>query len=94
MQALAEDLELEVVNLRADCEGTITWCARGSSTSIDYALISPGLSKMLHTAHIDEEGRYSLGSDHNRIKLEFDASPWRRKKTEHRKPDVPACRSV
>lgn len=86
MQALAEDLELEVVNLRADCEGTITWCARGSSTSIDYALISPGLSKMLHTAHIDEEGRYSLGSDHNRIKLEFDASPWRRKKTEHRKP--------
>ncbi|KAH7942051.1 hypothetical protein HPB49_020103 [Dermacentor silvarum] len=75
---MAQELSLEIANLRADCEGTCTWCARGQSSCIDYALVSQNLGKTLQDIHIYEEGRYSLGSDHNRIRLQFKASPWRR----------------
>ncbi|KAH7935717.1 hypothetical protein HPB52_012960 [Rhipicephalus sanguineus] len=39
---MTQELSLEIANLRADCEGTYTWCARGLSSCIDYALVSPG----------------------------------------------------
>lgn len=84
---MAQELSLEIANLRADCEGTCTWCARGQSSCIDYALVSQNLGKTLQDIHIDEEGRYSLGSDHNRIRLQFKASPWRRQ-SKKREPAV------
>ncbi|KAH7981902.1 hypothetical protein HPB52_001750 [Rhipicephalus sanguineus] len=80
---MTQELSLEIANLRADCEGTYTWCARGLSSCIDYALVSPGLGKSLRNVHIDEEGRHSLGSDHNRLRLQFEASPWRQKVKKH-----------
>ncbi|XP_037505957.1 uncharacterized protein LOC119382330 [Rhipicephalus sanguineus] len=42
-----------------------------------------GLGKSLRNVHIDEEGRHSLGSDHNRLRLQFEASPWRQKVKKH-----------
>ncbi|KAH8029091.1 hypothetical protein HPB51_022655 [Rhipicephalus microplus] len=44
---------------------------RGSATSIDYALASDGLVKVFQRLHIDEEGTHSIGSDHNRLRLDF-----------------------
>lgn len=48
-----------------------TWCARGSATSIDYVLVSHNLSRLLNSLDIDEEGNYSVGSDHNRMRIDF-----------------------
>ncbi|KAH7954694.1 hypothetical protein HPB49_020982 [Dermacentor silvarum] len=70
----AEELSLEIVNLRADCKGEFTWCARGSRSTIDYALVSAKLAARITQVHIDEAGQFSLGSDHNRIRLSFSAS--------------------
>ncbi|KAH7972898.1 hypothetical protein HPB52_018512 [Rhipicephalus sanguineus] len=77
---LAERLQLEILNAASRCEGQTTWCARGSGTSIDYALASDGLVKALRRLHIDEEGMHSIGSDHNRLRLDFS-------KAQHQKPD-------
>ncbi|KAM7306105.1 receptor-type tyrosine-protein phosphatase N2 [Ixodes scapularis] len=68
---LAEELQLEVLNLRSTCEGQFTWCARGSKTCIDYALASHRLGKSIARVLIDEGGEDSLGSDHNRLRLDF-----------------------
>ncbi|KAH7953359.1 hypothetical protein HPB49_007349 [Dermacentor silvarum] len=86
VQSLSDELCLCIVNLRGDCVGAVTWCARGSRTCIDYALVSQGLNSSLRSVHIDEDGRYSIGSDHNRIKLVFTASTWRKTKRETRDP--------
>ncbi|KAH7951110.1 hypothetical protein HPB52_004741 [Rhipicephalus sanguineus] len=64
----AEQLSLEIVDLRADCEGCFTWCARSSRSTIDYALVNAKLAARITQIHIDEEGQFSLGSDHNRIR--------------------------
>lgn len=71
MMQMAEDNALEIVNLRASCEGQYTWSARGSKTCIDYALVSQNLARYLVHADIDEAGDHSVGSDHNRIRLKF-----------------------
>ncbi|KAH6948083.1 hypothetical protein HPB50_022808 [Hyalomma asiaticum] len=81
-------LSLEVLNLRPDCEGEFTWCARTSRSSIDYALASPRLAQHVRHIHIDEEGRFSIGSDHNRIKLTISSSVWRPNMNERRAPAV------
>ncbi|KAH6933398.1 hypothetical protein HPB50_014507 [Hyalomma asiaticum] len=67
----AEQLSLEIVNLRTDCEGCFTWCARSSCSTIDYALATAKLAARIAQVHIDEDGQFSLGSDHNRIRLSF-----------------------
>ncbi|KAH7981040.1 hypothetical protein HPB49_021064 [Dermacentor silvarum] len=67
-------MELAVANLEPHCCGQVTWCAGGSSTSTDYALVSTGLNNLLRQMEIDEKGLYSLGSDHNRLLLEFSYS--------------------
>ncbi|KAH7963682.1 hypothetical protein HPB52_022410 [Rhipicephalus sanguineus] len=64
----AEQLSLDIVNLRANCEGCFTWCARSSRSTIDYALVTAKLAARITQIHIDEEGQFSLGSDHNRIR--------------------------
>ncbi|KAH7985355.1 hypothetical protein HPB49_026464 [Dermacentor silvarum] len=71
---MAEDLQLEIANLGSSCDGQVTWCACGSCTSIDYALVSPRLGALLRRMDIDEKGLYSLCSDHNRLLLEFSYS--------------------
>ncbi|KAH6940976.1 hypothetical protein HPB50_011540 [Hyalomma asiaticum] len=68
---LAERLQLNIANLDPRCEGKYTWCARGSATSIDYVLVSHRLTRLLNSLHIDEEGNYSAGSDHNRMRIDF-----------------------
>ncbi|KAH8028352.1 hypothetical protein HPB51_016175 [Rhipicephalus microplus] len=68
---LSEDLDLVIMNLESQWEGQFTWCARGSATNIDYALVSLRLHAMLQSCGVDEEGKYSLGSDHNRLRLDF-----------------------
>lgn len=40
---LTDELNLTIANLDLRCEGQFTWCARGSKTAIDYALVSPHL---------------------------------------------------
>lgn len=69
----AQELSLEIVNLHPDCEGESTWCAHNSQSTIDYALVSPRLAARLTQMHIDEDGHFSLGSDHNRLRLSFPA---------------------
>lgn len=71
---IAEDLQLEIANLGLCCDGQATWCARGSCMSTDYALVSLHLGALLRRMDIDEKGLYSLGSDHNRLLLEFSYS--------------------
>lgn len=73
----AEQLSLEIVNLRTDCEGCFTWCARTSRSTIDYALVTAKLAARIAQVHIDEEGQFSLGSDHNRIRLLFSKGGFR-----------------
>ncbi|KAH7946585.1 hypothetical protein HPB52_001620 [Rhipicephalus sanguineus] len=80
------ELSLEVVSLRADCEGEFTWCARNSRTTIDYALVSSKLGAHIAQMHIDEDGHFSLGSDDNRLRLSFSASAWRHREVERRDP--------
>ncbi|KAH6946067.1 hypothetical protein HPB50_011429 [Hyalomma asiaticum] len=86
MLQLADTLSLEVANLRPDCIGETTWSARNSRSCIDYILTSPILAAHLSRVHVDESGRYSLGSDHNRIALTFSTSVHRRRRTECRQP--------
>uniref|UniRef100_L7LU83 Putative tick transposon n=1 Tax=Rhipicephalus pulchellus TaxID=72859 RepID=L7LU83_RHIPC len=71
LMQLAERLQLDIANLDPRCEGKYTWCARGSATSIDYVLVSHNLTRLLNSLDIDEEGDYSIGSDHNRIRIDF-----------------------
>lgn len=86
MLQLAETFSLEVANLRPDCIGETTWSARNSRSCIDYILASPNLASHLTRVHVDESGRYSLGSDHNRIALTFSTSVHRNRRTQCRKP--------
>ncbi|KAH7953084.1 hypothetical protein HPB49_004273 [Dermacentor silvarum] len=44
------ELSLEIVNLRADCKGEFTWCARGSRSTIDYVLVSAKLAARITQA--------------------------------------------
>lgn len=69
MKRLAEDLEREL--LREDCEGQHTWMARDRRTCIDYALASKRLGSNLQKVVVDEEGEWSVSSDHNSIFLHF-----------------------
>ncbi|KAH7932191.1 hypothetical protein HPB52_024832 [Rhipicephalus sanguineus] len=83
---LARTLALEVLNLRPECEGQYTWSARNSRSCIDYVLATPALARRLTHMNIDENGEFSIGSDHNRIKLSFSRSSWRTIAKEHRNP--------
>ncbi|KAH6945254.1 hypothetical protein HPB50_007682 [Hyalomma asiaticum] len=80
----SQELSLDRVNLRANCQGEFTWCARNSRTTIDYALVSSKLGAHITQMHIDEDGRFSLGSDHNRLRLSFPSSTWRHREVERR----------
>ncbi|KAH7952342.1 hypothetical protein HPB52_022016 [Rhipicephalus sanguineus] len=86
MQQCTRRHNLEVANLRPDCEGEFTWCARNSRTCIDYVLVSSRLACQVKHISIDEEGDFSIGSDHNRIRLTICSSTWCKKEREHRKP--------
>ncbi|KAH8033489.1 hypothetical protein HPB51_013292 [Rhipicephalus microplus] len=68
---LAEDLDLVIMNLEPQWEGQFTWCARGSATNIDYPLVFLRLHAMLQRCGVDKEGKYSPGSDHNCLRLDF-----------------------
>ncbi|KAM7298924.1 uncharacterized protein ISCGN_019491 [Ixodes scapularis] len=83
---LAEELQLEVLNLRSTCEGQFTWCARGSKTCIDYALASHRLGKSIARVLIDEGGEHSLGSDHNRLRLDFSKATWKKTQERYQRP--------
>lgn len=74
MLQMSDKMELVVANLEPRCCGKVTWCARGSATCIDYTLVSAGLNTLLRHIDIDEKGLHSLGSDHNRLLLEFNCS--------------------
>lgn len=76
---LAEDMQLSILNLDQRCVGQVTWCARGSATTIDYALISHGLDSACRMCTVDEEGLRSVGSDHNRLCLQFGAAGFRKR---------------
>ncbi|KAH7958582.1 hypothetical protein HPB49_003068 [Dermacentor silvarum] len=82
----AQDLSLEGLNLRPDCEGEFTWCARASRSCIDYVLASHKLAQRVQHVHIDESGQFSASSDNNRIKVTFTASIWRYRRREQREP--------
>lgn len=86
MLQTAQQLSLEVLNLRPDCEGEFTWCARSSRSCIDYALVSHKLARHVQHVHIDEAGQFSVSSDHNRIKVSFTTSAWRERRREQREP--------
>ncbi|KAH8009899.1 hypothetical protein HPB51_021697 [Rhipicephalus microplus] len=85
LSQLSERLQLEIFNNIPRCEGqTTTWCARKSATSIDYALASDGLVKALQRLHIDAEGTHRIGSDHNRLRLDFSQAYHREPNAERR----------
>ncbi|XP_037502252.1 uncharacterized protein LOC119376525 [Rhipicephalus sanguineus] len=86
MQQCTRRRNLNVANLRPDCEGEFTWCARNSRTCIDCVLVSSRLACQVKHISIDEEGDFSIGSDHNRIRLTICSSTWCKKEREHRKP--------
>lgn len=67
----AERFGLVIGNLQQKCEGGTTWSSGDRRSCIDYALLSPGLYDRLGRMSIDEEGVHSVGSDHNRLLLEF-----------------------
>lgn len=69
MQQYARRLHLEVLNLWPGCEGVFTRCAKNSSICIDYVLVSHRLTHRVKHVNIDEEGEFSIGSDHNKIRL-------------------------
>lgn len=79
---------LDVLNLRPDYEREFTWCARTSRSSIDYAFASPRFPQHIRHIHINEEGRFSIGSDHNRIKLAISSTVWHRNTNARRAPAV------
>ncbi|KAL3188226.1 hypothetical protein MRX96_023972 [Rhipicephalus microplus] len=81
---LSERLQLEILNNIPCCEGQTTWSARGSATPIDYALASDGLVKVLQRLHIDQEATHSIGSDHNRLRLDLSKAYHREPNTERR----------
>ncbi|KAL3171420.1 hypothetical protein MRX96_013632 [Rhipicephalus microplus] len=56
MQQCTRTHNLEIANLRSDCEGEFTWCARNSWTCIDYVLISSQLARQVNYMNIDERG--------------------------------------
>ncbi|KAH6927337.1 hypothetical protein HPB50_001877 [Hyalomma asiaticum] len=85
MLQLADTFSLEVANLRPDCIDETAWSARNSRSCINYILTSPILAAHLSRVHVDESGRYSLSSDHNRIALTFSTSVHRNRQTECRK---------
>lgn len=74
---LARTPGLHILNLSPECEGQYTWCARNSRSCIDYELATPTLAHRPTRMDIDENGEFSLGSNHNRIKLTFSRSSWR-----------------
>lgn len=49
----------------------ITWHGRNARTPLDYVLANKNFEEKIQWMEIDEEGTNSLGSDHNRIKLEI-----------------------
>ncbi|KAG0411885.1 hypothetical protein HPB47_010975 [Ixodes persulcatus] len=69
IRQLAEDVELEILNLREDCEGQHTWMVRDRRTCIDYALALKRLGSNLQKVVVDEEGELSVSSDHKSIFL-------------------------
>lgn len=69
MMQMTEEIGLEIINIRASCEGQFTLSARESRTCIDYALASRTLGQYLVYVHIDEASEYSFGSYPNRVKL-------------------------
>ncbi|KAH9383325.1 hypothetical protein HPB48_024445 [Haemaphysalis longicornis] len=81
---LAEDMQLSILNLDQRCVGQVTWCARGSTTTIDYALISHGLDSACRMCTVDGEGLRSVGSDHNRLCLQFEAAGFRKRKPQRK----------
>lgn len=81
---LAQEFSLEIANMRVDCEGDFTWCVRNSRSCIDYALVSGKLATHITKVHIDESGDHSVGSDHNRVKISFSSSVFRRPTMNHR----------
>ncbi|KAL3214833.1 hypothetical protein MRX96_051417 [Rhipicephalus microplus] len=85
MLQLTETFSLAFTNFRPDCIGETTWSARNSRSCIDYILTSPNLAAHLTRVHVDDSGRYSLGSDHNRIALTFSSSVNRNCLTQCRK---------
>ncbi|KAH7986498.1 hypothetical protein HPB52_024913 [Rhipicephalus sanguineus] len=75
---MTQELSLEIANLRADCEGTYTWCARGLSSCIDYALVSPGLGKSLRNVKKHEPAtRFLPDAAYEEVANEFELCPGR-----------------
>lgn len=58
-------------NLQPKCEGFTTWSSGDQNSCIDFAVMSPGLYDRLTRMVIDEAGDHSVGSDHNRMFMEF-----------------------
>lgn len=58
---------LNMGNLLPECEGKITWQRGSQRTTIDYVLLNDIATRMLKKISIDEDGLWSVGSDHNRI---------------------------
>uniref|UniRef100_A0A6B0V7Z0 Putative tick transposon n=1 Tax=Ixodes ricinus TaxID=34613 RepID=A0A6B0V7Z0_IXORI len=75
LQDMAEHLDMAIVNTQDKCTKKTTWTARGTSSTIDYCLLSPNLYEKLNYMEIDEEGDKSLGSDHNRLLITFGGKP-------------------
>ncbi|KAH6931062.1 hypothetical protein HPB50_022001 [Hyalomma asiaticum] len=47
------------------------------ASTIDYALATAKLAARIAQVHIDEDSQFSLGSDHNRIRLSFSRGGFR-----------------
>lgn len=67
MKELVENNSLEIGNLLEQCEGQITWQRKNQKSSIDFVLMNEEATMRTTKIKIDEEGLWSLGSDHNRI---------------------------
>ncbi|KAG0413880.1 hypothetical protein HPB47_008964 [Ixodes persulcatus] len=63
LRQLAEYLELEILNLREECEGKHIWMVRYKKTCIDYALALKSLTNRLQKIVVNDNGELSVGSD-------------------------------
>ncbi|KAM7301565.1 hypothetical protein ISCGN_017084 [Ixodes scapularis] len=68
---MADQFNLVKGNFQPKCEGFTMWSSENRKSCIDYAVTSPGLYDSLTRMVIDEEGDHRVGSDHNRMLIEF-----------------------
>ena len=71
LEEIIEKNNLIMLNRTEDCEGKITWEARGLKSAIDYALVNRNMIKYFKAMYIDEQKEMYDLSDHCLMKIDL-----------------------